>query len=266
MIDDRRTCWERRGSPQWCPENYDREFDGPVTMVEALAESRNIPAILLSEEVGRGLVTEVAQGFGIEREFAAGPALALGVTESTLLEMTGAYAGILNGGSRVLPYGLTDLRFMGENTSLMDASSAGIGERVIREEAARQLTWMMTKVIQDGTGQRARIDGWEIAGKTGTTQGSRDAWFIGFTGEYVTGVWMGYDDNTRLSGVTGGGLPATIWRETMVRILAGRTPVPLPMMEPTAPANSGLLQSQGGEVLDQEVLNLLDNILSGAGN
>ena len=266
MIDDRRTCWERRGSPQWCPENYDREFDGPVTMVEALAESRNIPAILLSEEVGRGLVTEVAQGFGIEREFAAGPALALGVTESTLLEMTGAYAGILNGGSRVLPYGLTDLRFMGENTSLMDASSAGIGERVIREDAARQLTWMMTKVIQEGTGQRARIDGWEIAGKTGTTQGSRDAWFIGFTGEYVTGVWMGYDDNTRLSGVTGGGLPATIWRETMVRILAGRTPVPLPMMQPTAPANSGLLQSQGGEVLDQEVLNLLDNILSGAGN
>ncbi|SFS21851.1 transglycosylase domain-containing protein [Yoonia litorea] len=263
MIDDRRTCWQRRGSPEWCPENYDREFKGPVTMVQALAESRNIPAILVSEEVGRGLVSEVASGFGVDREFAAGPALALGVTESTLLEMTGAFAGILNGGSQVEPYGLTDLRFMGDDTTLMDASSVGIGERVIREEAARQLTWMMTKVVEEGTGRRAQIDGWQIAGKSGTTQGSRDAWFIGFTGDYVTGVWMGYDDNRRLTGVTGGGLPAQIWRETMVRILEGQTPTPLPMMVPQQPLSTGLLQSQGGEVVDQQVLNLLDNILGG---
>ncbi len=264
MIDDRRTCWQRRGSPEWCPENYDDEFVGPIAMVDALATSRNIPAILVSEEVGRGLVGDVASGFGINREFAAGPALALGVTESTLLEMTGAYAGILNGGSRVVPYGLTDLRFMGDNTSLMDSTGAGIGERVIREEAARQLTWMMSKVVEQGTGQRARIDGWQIAGKTGTTQGSRDAWFIGFTGDYVTGVWMGYDDNRRLTGVTGGGLPATIWRETMIRVLEGRTPTALPMIVPQRPFETGLIQSEGGVVQDQQVLNLLENILGGA--
>ncbi len=266
MIDDRRTCWTRRGSPEWCPENYDNEFVGPISMVDALATSRNIPAILVSEEVGRGLVSAVASGFGIDREFAAGPALALGVTESTLLEMTGAFAGILNGGSRVVPYGLTDLRFMGDDTSLMDSSSVGIGERVIREDAARQLTWMMTKTIEEGTGQRARINGWDIAGKTGTTQGSRDAWFIGFTGDYVTGVWMGYDDNRRLTGVTGGGLPATIWRETMERVLAGQTPTPLPMMIPQRPLETDLLQSEGGVVQDQQVLNVLENILGGLGN
>jgi 1A family penicillin-binding protein len=266
MIDDAPTCWTRRGSPQWCPDNYDREFKGPITMVQALAESRNIPAILVSESVGRELVRNVAAGFGIDGDMAAGPALALGVSESTLLDMTGAFAGILNGGSEVAPYGLTDLRFIGDNTTLMDAQGAGIGERIIRQEAAQQLTWMMSKVVEEGTGTRARIAGWEIAGKTGTTQGSRDAWFIGFTGDYVTGVWMGYDDNSRLSGVTGGGLPATIWRETMVRVLAGMQPTPLPMMIPQRPFSTGILESQGGEVLDQAILNLLDNIISGGTN
>jgi membrane peptidoglycan carboxypeptidase len=235
-------------------------------MVQALAESRNIPAILVSEEVGRELVSNVANGFGLKGDLAAGPALALGVSESTLLDMTGAFAGILNGGSAVTPYGLTDLRFMGDNTSLMDAQGVGIGERIIRQEAAQQLTWMMSKVVSEGTGARARIGGWEIAGKTGTTQGSRDAWFIGFTGDYVTGVWMGYDDNSRLSGVTGGGLPATIWRETMVRVLDGMQPTPLPMIVPQRPLSMGVLESQGGEVLDEAILNLLDNIMSGGSN
>jgi len=262
MIDDAPTCWQRRGSAEWCPANYDKKFVGPITMVDALAASRNMPAILLSEDVGRELVRNVAAGFGVEGDLAAGPALALGVSESTLLEMTGAYAGILNGGSQVTPYGLTDLRFLGDDTPLMDAGDAGIGERIIREEAARQLTWMMTRVVQNGTGRRARIDGWDIAGKTGTTQGSRDAWFIGFTGDYVTGVWMGYDDNSRLSGITGGGLPATIWQETMSRVLSGQTPTPLPMIVPQQPESTGILESRGGEAPAQDILNLLDSILT----
>ncbi|KJZ19107.1 transglycosylase domain-containing protein [Loktanella sp. S4079] len=261
MVDDDPACWKRRGTSDWCPENYDREFKGPVTLIQALAESRNIPAIVLSEDVGRELVRNVANGFGLHGDLAEGPALALGVSESTLLEMTGAYAGILNGGSQVTPYGLTDLRIRGDNEPLMDAQGAGIGERIIQQQAARQLTWMMTKVVEEGTGTRARIDGWEIAGKSGTTQGARDAWFIAFTGDYVTGVWMGYDDNRPLSGVTGGGLPATIWRETMTRVLDGKTPTPLPMQVPERPAQSGILQSEGGEVLDQDILNLLETIL-----
>ena len=264
MVNDTRTCWRVRGSPEWCPENYDRTFKGPVTLVQALAESRNVPTILLSEDVGREFVRNVANGFGLQGDLAVGPALALGVSESTLLNMTGAYAGILNGGSQVTPYGLTDLRIQGDNESLMDSQGAGIGNRIISEQASRQLTWMMTKVVEEGTGRRAQIPGWEIAGKTGTTNSSRDAWFVGFTGEYVTGVWMGYDNNTPLRGVTGGGLPAEIWRETMVRVLEGRTPVPLPLMAPQFSAPLGVLESHGGEVVDDDIIRLLDVLTSGS--
>jgi len=161
--------------------------------------------------------------------------------------MTGAYAGILNGGSSVTPYGLVELHLQGDETPLM-GSGGGIGERVILERAARELTWMMFQVVESGTGQRARIDGWEIAGKTGTTQGARDAWFIGFSGDYVTGVWMGYDDNSPLTGVTGGGLPAEIWRETMVRVLNGMPPVGLPMTPPAG--GTGQFVRPGGLAAD----------------
>ncbi len=265
MIDDAPICWARRGSADWCPSNYTNDFVGPTSLIDALKTSRNIPAIVLSEDVGRELVRNVATGFGIHSDLAAGPALALGVSESNLLEMTGAYAGILNGGSAVVPYGLTDLRFQGDTESLLDTNGTGIGERIIQERAARELTWMMTKVVEEGTGRRARIDGWQIAGKSGTTNSSRDAWFIAFTGDYVTGVWMGYDDNQPLTGVTGGGLPATIWRETMVRVLEGKQSTPLPMSIPQEPVATGILQSDGGVIADGEILNLLNNILGDAG-
>ena len=111
--------------------------------------------------------------------------------------------------------------------------SGGLGERVISEQAARQLIYMMTKVIEFGSGGRAQLPGREVAGKTGTTQANRDAWFIGFTADYVAGVWMGYDDNTPLSGVTGGGLPAEIWGEVMGRVHEGLPAQPLPMIDPT---------------------------------
>lgn len=231
MIDDVPMCISIAGSGNWCPDNYDHEFKGRISLTQALAESRNIPAVELSELVGRESVRSIAAQFGIEGDLALGPALALGASESTLLEMTGAYAGILNGGSAVLPYGLIDLTLQGEEETLM-GQTGGIRERVIREEAARQLTWMMWRVVEEGTGERARIPGWQIAGKTGTTQAARDAWFIGFSADYVTGVWMGYDDNTPLTGVTGGGLPADIWRETMLRVLGPEAPRPLPMAPP----------------------------------
>lgn len=277
LVDDSPMTINVPGSGPWSPQNYDREFKGMVTLTQALAESRNIPAVRVSELVGREAVRTVASLFGIESDLAAGPALALGASESTLLEMTGAYAGILNGGSSVTPYGLVELRLQGDDVPLMGAAG-GIGERVIQEQAARSLTWMMHNVVEHGTGQRARIDGWELAGKTGTTSAARDAWFIGFSGDYVTGIWMGYDDNTPLTGVTGGGLPAQIWHETMVRALEGLPIRPLPMTAPERPAqatNSGVdraLEEAFGQPTapvtqpnraEDTILNLLTNILTG---
>jgi membrane peptidoglycan carboxypeptidase len=219
------------GSGTYSPSNYTNEFYGAVTLTEALARSLNAATVRLSEQVGRDVVRNVASQFGIESDLAAGPALALGVSESTLLEMTGAYAGILNGGTSVTPYGLTSLRLRGETESLLD-HDGGLGERVVAEAAARQLTYMMSRVVEDGTGRRADLGDRPAAGKTGTTQAARDAWFIGFTADYVTGVWMGYDDNTPLVGVTGGGLPAAIWRETMTRLHKGLPLRPLPEIRP----------------------------------
>lgn len=227
-VEDTPTTINIPGSGPWTPKNYDNEFKGMITLTQALKESRNIPAVKVSETVGRDLVRNVATGFGIRSNLADGPALALGASESTLLEMTGAYAGILNGGSSVTPYGLVELRLQGEEEPLIGAAG-GIGERVIQEKSARLLTYMMNQVIEGGTGTRARLEGRPAAGKTGTTQAARDAWFVGYTADYVAGVWMGYDDNTPLTGVTGGGLPAEIWHEVMVRVHEGVPVSPLPM-------------------------------------
>ncbi|HKK97614.1 MAG TPA: transglycosylase domain-containing protein, partial [Marivita sp.] len=149
-------CLNIPGSGEWCPENYTRDYKGRVTLVDALAESLNIPAVKISESVGRDLVHKVSEDFGIESDLTDTPALALGASEASLLEMTGAFAGILNGGSSVTPYGLRELRLQGDDTPLM-GTGGGIGERVIQEEAARQLIWMMNKVVTNGTGGRAQL-------------------------------------------------------------------------------------------------------------
>jgi len=231
LVDDSPYCINIPGSGEWCPRNYTNNFVGPTTMTNALAQSLNIPAVKISESVGRETVSAVASQFGIRNDLAAGPALALGASESTLIEMTGAFAGILNGGSSVTPYGLIDLRLRGDTEPLM-GTGGGIGERVIQESAAAQLIYMMEKVVSEGTGARAQFGGRQLAGKTGTTSAAKDAWFIGFSADYVAGVWMGYDDNTPLKGVTGGGLPAEIWREAMMRVHEVVPVRPLPMALP----------------------------------
>ena len=247
IIEDAPITLDIPGSGPWTPSNYDNKFHGWVTLTDALKNSLNIPAVKLSEAVGRENVRTVANMFGIESDLAAGPALALGASETTLLQMTGAYAGILNGGSSVSPYGLVDLRLQGDEAPLME-QTGGIGERVITEGAAQQLIYMMNQVIEQGSGRRARLEGREAAGKTGTTTAARDAWFLGFTADYVAGVWMGYDNNTPLRGVTGGGLPAEIWHETMVRVHEGLPPRALPMIRPEVAPTVAIGQAgPGGE-------------------
>ncbi len=261
-VVDEPYCINIPGSGQWCPENYTRKYYGRVTLADALKNSLNVPAVKVAEVAGLENVRTVASEFGIESDLAQGPALALGASESTLIEMTGAYAGILNGGSAVEPFGLSELKLLGDDTPMM-VKTSGIGERVINDKAAKQLTWMMMRVVSEGTGARAQLPGWQVAGKTGTTQAARDAWFIGFTADYVAGVWMGYDDNTPLSGVTGGGLPAEIWKETMLRVTEGMTPTPLPMLAPDPPVRTAQPRQQRrrqGSGFENAINNLLNNI------
>ncbi|MFB2594555.1 transglycosylase domain-containing protein [Paracoccus sp. p4-l81] len=250
IVDDAPITIRQRGSRPWSPENYTRTFRGPVSLTTALSQSLNTATIRLQEAVGREAVRHVAADFGFASDLTTSPSLGLGVSESSLLEMTGAYAGILNGGTSVRPYGIAELRIRGDNQPLIGASG-GMGERVISQRAAQELTWMMRQVIEGGTGSRARLpEGRPAAGKTGTTSAARDAWFIGFTAQYVAGVWMGYDDNTPLKGVTGGGLPAEIWQAVMAEIHKGVPVEPLtgkPAPRPTTAgtALSSTPQSQG---------------------
>ncbi len=232
VVEDAPLTINVKGSGPWSPKNYTNKYLGPIPLWRALAESINTSTVRVSQAVGLDAVRKVASDFGFASELAQGPAVALGVSESTLIEMTGAFAGILNGGSSVKPYGLTELRLKGDAEPLF-GQGGGIGERVISEKAARELMWMMHQGVERGTGQRAKLEGHQVAGKTGTTQAARDAWFIGFTADYVAGVWMGYDDNRPLSGVTGGGLPAEIWHEVMVRVEAPEAATPLPMADPS---------------------------------
>ncbi|OWJ75553.1 transglycosylase domain-containing protein [Haematobacter genomosp. 1] len=254
------------GSGPWSPQNYTRgEYKGRVTLTQALKLSLNIPAVKISEGMGRDNVRRTAEAFGIRSDIAAGPAMALGTSEATLLEMTGAYAGLLNGGSHVTPYGLVDLTLRGDSSPLI-GQTGGIGNRVISEQASRELIYMMNQVIESGTGTRARLPGREAAGKTGTTSAARDAWFIGFTADYVAGVWMGYDDNRPLSGVTGGGLPAEIWREVMLRVHEGLPARQLPMIVPAPEpppqvAEERREQQRPGNRVDDFIGNILQSIL-----
>ena len=263
IIEDSPITVDVPGSGPWSPKNYSNKFMGSITLTEALAFSINTTAVRLALDVGLESVRTVAREFGIESDLAAGPALALGASESTLLEMSGAYAGILNGGRSVTPYGLVEVRLQGDDDPLMGAPG-GMGERVITENAARQLVYMMHEASLIGTAQRARLPDRDIAAKTGTTQGARDAWFIGFTSDYVVGIWMGYDDNSKLSGVTGGGLPAEIWREAMLRINADMPAHPLPMIDPAAndlpPATRGEQPALPEDTQDP-VKTILDEVL-----
>ncbi len=269
-IEDRPLTMTIPGSGKWSPKNYSGKHEGAVTLSEALAKSINTVAVRLSEKTGRERVRSLASNLGISSEIANGPAVALGVSEATLIEMTAAYAAFANGGHLAIPTGIREITIRGDEAPVMTASQTANGAKVISENSAAKLTSMMRRVITSGTGRRADLGKIPAAGKTGTTQAARDAWFIGFTGHYVVGVWMGKDDNAPLIGVTGGGLPAEIWKEVMVRLHNGLSIRPL---------DAGFSQSGGGAIVGsvddddgvvqtifKEVFDLLSSDSGGSGN
>ena len=196
----------------WRPRNYDGRFHGAMPLTRAFAKSINTVAVQVSERVGRRRVIDTARRLGITTPIAPHPSLALGASEVTLTELTAAYAAVANGGVAVWPYGIASVEAAGGKR--LYRRTGGPQSRVIGKDRAQALRRMLREVVRGGTGRAARLGGSE-AGKTGTSQSFRDAWFVGFAGDLVAGVWVGNDDDRPMKKVTGGGLPARIWRAFM---------------------------------------------------
>jgi len=205
----------------WHPDNYDGKYMGRVTLKEAFAHSLNSVAAQLAERAGIAHVIEVAHRLGITSELRKDASLALGTSEVSLVELTSAYGAFANGGRGVWPYGVVEIRDR-DGHVLYRRSGSGPGQVMTPQQDAAMLE-MMSAVIAVGTGKAANL-GRPEAGKTGTTQDYRDAWFIGFTPDLVTGVWVGNDDDTPMKKVTGGRIPARIWHDFMMAALKDTPP------------------------------------------
>ncbi|BCM85974.1 transglycosylase domain-containing protein [Methylobacterium indicum] len=210
----------------WNPENYSRNYSGPVTLRDALAHSLNTVAVRLGMEVGPKAVVQTAQRLGITSPLQANASIALGTSEVTPLELVGAYATFANGGMGVIPYVIASVKTVDGRTVYKRAPS-GLG-RVIEPQADGMMNAMMHEVFVSGTAKKGDIPGWELAGKTGTSQDFRDAWVVGFSATLVTGVWLGNDDGEPTKRVSGGNLPVEVWNRVMVAGLRGDKPAPLP--------------------------------------
>jgi penicillin-binding protein 1A len=202
----------------WRPRNYDGKYRGRVKLREALAQSLNAAAVRISEQVGRRRVVAAAERLGITAPLKAHPSVALGASEVSLMELTGAYAVLANRGYPVWPYGIIEIRD-GTGTLLYRRGGSG-ANRLVEPRIVAGMQSMLSDVIRAGTGRAARLTR-PAAGKTGTSQDFRDAWFVGFSAELVTGVWLGNDESTPMKKVTGGGLPARLWRRFMTDALKG---------------------------------------------
>jgi penicillin-binding protein 1A len=207
----------------WRPENFNREYFGPVTLIQALANSLNSVSVRLTLELGPAAVVRTAHRLGIASRLDANPSIALGTSEVSVLELVSAYAPFANGGLAVTPHVVERVR-TAHGGKLVYAHSKSAPERVIDPRYVAMMTAMMRETVLSGTGRRADLPGWPVAGKTGTSQDFRDAWFIGFTSQLVAGVWLGNDDNTPTKKITGGGLPVEVWSQFMRAAHRGKTP------------------------------------------
>jgi penicillin-binding protein 1A len=205
----------------WRPANFDDRYYGDVSLREGFARSLNSVAVQISERVGYARVVEVARRLGIGTEMTVAPSLALGTSEVTLLDLTAAYATFANRGDGVWPHGIIEVRDAAGGI-LYRRQGSGPGQ-VVKPRVLAAMLDVMSSAVEWGTGKAARLDR-PVAGKTGTSQDYRDAWFVGFTAELVCGVWLGNDDGKPMAKVTGGGAPARLWHAFMVKALAGLPP------------------------------------------
>ncbi|GJD52244.1 Biosynthetic peptidoglycan transglycosylase [Methylobacterium crusticola] len=210
----------------WNPENYSRNYSGAVTLRDALAHSLNTVAVRLGQEVGPRAVVQTAQRLGITSALQANASIALGTSEVTPLELVGAYAAFANGGTGVIPYVIASVKTV-DGRIVYKRSPNGLG-RVIDPSTVGMMNAMLHEVFVSGTARKGDIPGWDLAGKTGTSQDFRDAWVVGFSGTLVAGVWLGNDDGEATKRVSGGNLPVEVWNRFMTAALRADKPVPLP--------------------------------------
>jgi penicillin-binding protein 1A len=227
----------------WCPHNYSRSFAGAMPLVSALARSINSIPVQLSVEIGRGrakdgnaakagraIITDLAMKMGLTHPLADSSSLPIGAAEVTVIDMTSSYAVFANGGKKATPFASYEIRNSQGDTIYRHDRDAP-QPQVLEPRVVADMNFMMNKVVEEGTGRRARIEGVQAAGKTGTTNAYRDAWFVGFSGNLVAGVWFGNDDHTSMKNMTGGTLPAQTWHEVMAFAHQNLELRPLPGLE-----------------------------------
>jgi len=197
----------------WTPRNYSEVFSGPIRLTEAMARSINTVSVQVSEEVGREKVAEVAKRLGITAEFPAHPSIALGAVDLTLKDLTTAYLSLARGGNRVTPFIIQSIH--NQNGDILYTYERGEATPVLSVDVSEDINHLLHQVMLTGTGRSASLGKRNIAGKTGTTNDWRDAWFMGYSAQIVTGVWIGNDNNQPMENVTGGSVPAEIWRGFM---------------------------------------------------
>ena len=211
----------------WSPKNYTMKYAGRTNLTTALAHSYNTPPIRIMQAVGRRAIIDVAHAAGIRSNLLAVPSLPLGTNEVTVLDLTTGYATFANGGQLARPYTVTEIRNPAGQVLYERDTAVGPAPQALPADRVEQLNGMLAQVILAGTGGRAKLGFTPQAGKTGTAQSYRDAWFIGYTGRYVTGVWFGNDDHSETKKMTGGSLPAMTWNRFMTAAEAGLEPAPI---------------------------------------
>ncbi|HEX3984870.1 MAG TPA: PBP1A family penicillin-binding protein [Rhizomicrobium sp.] len=249
----------------WKPGDYEGKFEGDITLIRAFAKSSNVVAAQLTAEVGPRTVAQTAYRLGIESPLEEVSSLALGTSNVTPLELTAAYVPFANGGNAIVPYGVVRIR-TASGKVLWQRNAPGLS-RIISAENDEEITRLMVETVTTGTGKAARLTERPSAGKTGTTQDYHDAWFVGFTADLVTGVWIGNDDYKPMVKATGGGLPAHIFKSFMEQAESGKPVKPLAgqsgsMAEtPVADTNASATPAKDDEpgLLDR----LIDSLSSG---
>jgi penicillin-binding protein 1A len=224
----------------WEPHNFTGRYLGPITLQTALAQSINTVAARIANEVGTQNVARTAHRLGITSPIQTDPSMALGAVEVSPLEMAQAYAAFSNGGYAVKAYGIERIRTASGKVLYDHGMAKATRTLVIQQQPLDYMVQMMRQVLITGSGASARIPGYDLAGKTGTTSDYRDAWFVGYTGGFATAVWVGRDNNTPMKSVTGGSFPARIWRTFMTSALPRLKVSTIPGGQPiAAPAVSG---------------------------